>query len=197
MIYRYYNIRTLYKDTIEYDIGYITHQIILRYQLMIETYHIVIKKFVKKPDERALPISPFFYLYTNMIELGQVIVNLANMLAETEAKYRDVTNPLWVDLTSRTRRTTRDYTGSPENLTTVFGQPAVSKGESGEENLQGAQAYQAQLIAEQKRKRKELRKQRKDMQKGIVTPTKGTYPWKKPGFKKLWKYDYGWSIENW
>ncbi|XP_053622700.1 uncharacterized protein LOC128682156 [Plodia interpunctella] len=202
-IYRYYNIRALYHDTWEYDVGYLCHQIIYRYQIMIETYHIVIKKFVKDPDRRILTIPPFFYFYTNMIEQSQLIFEYVHMLEESEAKYRGITNMHWVDLSTRSRVKKKGYYKDMDDATAggdaddEDDDPAkIGPNAPPDKDDKVAAAYERQRIAMLLQKKRERKIKKKLAKKGKLQLIKSTYTRRKntTGF---WWFDYGWSIEGW
>ena len=84
---RYFEIRTLYLNTLEFEVGYLTHEIIYRYQLILELYHMVEKKFMNKEMANYAPVNYMFYIYTNILVHSKAIIHLCNMMHEIEKKY--------------------------------------------------------------------------------------------------------------
>ena len=84
---RYFEIRTLYLNTLEFEVGYLTHEIIYRYQLILELYHMVEKKFMNKEMANYAPVNYMFYIYTNILMHSKAIIHLCNMMHEIEKKY--------------------------------------------------------------------------------------------------------------
>ncbi|KAL0858506.1 hypothetical protein ABMA27_012368 [Loxostege sticticalis] len=174
-IRRYFDRRFLYVNTKEYEIGYLAYDIIYRYQMMIEIFHIMHTKYYLEPRRNKAPVSYMFYMYRNMLEYGTTIIHLCNMMHEIELKYQKAKIGHWDDY--------------PE----AEDVKAKTKQNKTAENKENIDDYERRRLEEYKRRRRQRKRNRKQSYinfKGHSTPDR------RPK-KSFWPLHYGWSIEYW
>ncbi|XP_052748100.1 uncharacterized protein LOC113520879 isoform X2 [Galleria mellonella] len=171
---KYYQRRYLYANNKEYEIGYLTHEIISRYQTVLEILHYAIVKFDENPSKfrNNAPPTLMFYYYTNVLEQCKVIIHLCRMMHELEKKYTSNQNPVFDDY------------ALPENK--------KGKRNSSSMNQQAIDDYLKKRAAERLKRRKKYKKLRKNPMYFYAT----TQKYKRPT-KSYWPQHYGWSIEYW
>nr|XP_049699068.1 uncharacterized protein LOC110370821 [Helicoverpa armigera] len=173
---RYMGTRYFYENNLQYEVGYMTSEIITKYQRMLEIYHIAQDKWRKHQNREFASSIYMLYLYTNILEMGTVIGHLCAMLAEMELRFRDP---------SRKKTGFEDYHMPPKKKTQKHGTEAFEA---------SIDEYEKRLLDGQKKRRKQRNKDRK---KNLYAGYKPTPPDKKPRGSS-WALDYGWSIEyNW
>ncbi|XP_059055019.1 uncharacterized protein LOC131849050 [Achroia grisella] len=165
----YYALRQLYLDNKEYEIGYLTHEIISRYQTMLEVFHFAIEKFEKNQNRNQAPPTVMFYYYTNVLEQSKVIIHLCNMLHELERKYSSKRNVLFDDYNLESNAKKRNGSSSSQKA---------------------LEEYLQKKADERKRKQKRLKKKRQHPQYLFESTTRRVV-------KSFWPLHYGWSIEYW
>lgn len=84
----YYDKRYFYENNIEYEVGYMTNEIITKYQKMLELFYMAQKRFFFNQNRNFAPSTYMIYLYTNVLEMATVIGHLCNMLHELEEKFK-------------------------------------------------------------------------------------------------------------
>ncbi|XP_030035645.2 uncharacterized protein LOC115451453 [Manduca sexta] len=171
---KYYHIRYLYYDNLEYEVGYVTHEIIFKYQIVLELFHLMQRKFEFNQDRHTAPITYMLYIYTNILYQSTDIIHLCNMMHEIEAKYKNYkSRGVFADDVPD-----KDSVG---NRTEMEKERAIA-------------AYQKKLAAIERKVRKEQKKRMKMIKQGkIFSPTIRTTR----TYKKMWDLHYGWSIETW
>nr|XP_034838811.1 uncharacterized protein LOC117994945 [Maniola hyperantus] len=87
---RYFQVRWLYVNNLEFEVGYLVHEIIHRYQMVLELYQMAERRFLPHQNENFAWSSYMLYMYVNILEQCKVIMHLCNMLHELEAKYRKI-----------------------------------------------------------------------------------------------------------
>ncbi|CAH0730926.1 unnamed protein product, partial [Brenthis ino] len=85
---RYFEIRYLYVNTLEFEVGYLTHEIIYRYQLVLELYQMVERRFMPLQNLNIASTSYMLYIYTNILMHSKTIIHLCNMMHELKRKYK-------------------------------------------------------------------------------------------------------------
>ncbi|XP_052746001.1 uncharacterized protein LOC128199655 [Bicyclus anynana] len=86
---RYWHIRYLYVDNLDFEVGYLMHETIRRYQVVLELYQMVERRYMPFQDQHYIQAPVMLYIYINILEQCKEIVHLINMLHEIELKYRD------------------------------------------------------------------------------------------------------------
>ncbi|XP_047032882.1 uncharacterized protein LOC124639514 [Helicoverpa zea] len=173
---RYMGTRYFYENNLQYEVGYMTSEIITKYQRMLEIYHIAQDKWRKHQNREFASSIYMLYLYTNILEMGTVIGHLCAMLAEMELRFRDP---------SRKKTGFEDYHMPPKKKTQKHGTEAFEA---------SIDDYEKRLLDGQKKRRKQRNKDRK---KNLYAGYKPTPANRKPRGSS-WALDYGWSIEyNW
>ncbi|KAJ0184307.1 hypothetical protein K1T71_000730 [Dendrolimus kikuchii] len=84
---RYYRIRTLYENNVEYEIGYVSQEIIHRYSHVLELFHQVQKLYDERPTTMFAPIKYVFNMYATVLEECKHIIHLCHMMNVVEKKY--------------------------------------------------------------------------------------------------------------
>ncbi|KAJ0169331.1 hypothetical protein K1T71_015215 [Dendrolimus kikuchii] len=84
---RYYKIRTLYENNVEYEIGYVSQKIIHRYSHVLELFHQVRKLYDERPTTMFAPIKYVFNMYATVLEECKHIIHLCHMMNVIEKKY--------------------------------------------------------------------------------------------------------------
>ncbi|CAG9577655.1 unnamed protein product [Danaus chrysippus] len=175
---RYFHVRDLYVGNLEYEVGYLTHEVILHYQMILELYQIIDRRYIKHPMRNFAPVNYMFFMYTNILELSKVIIHLCNMMHELEKKYKTIKGGVFTDVGDKADK------GGDAHQKKV-------------KEIEGQQAeyerWLAQQIKEQKKAMKEKKKYYKQLAKHGITSSVT----KKKKRKKIFPLDYGWSIENW
>ncbi|XP_032528241.2 uncharacterized protein LOC116778363 [Danaus plexippus] len=177
---RYFQVRDLYVGTFEYEVGYLTHEVILHYQMILELYQIVDRRYLRHPERNFGPVNYVFYMYTNILELSKVIIHLCNMLHELEKKYKKIKGGVFGDVGDK-----------------------KDKAEKGEEynkkvqEIQGQEAEYEKWLAQQIKEQKKALKEKKKYYKQLAKHGMTSAVTKKKPKKKIFPLDYGWSIENW
>ncbi|XP_050360308.1 uncharacterized protein LOC126780086 isoform X2 [Nymphalis io] len=176
---RYFEMRSLYTDSMEYEIGFLCHEIIYRYQLLLELYQMVERRFVSFEHKNYASVTYMFYIYTNILEQSKVIIHLCNMLHEVEKKYKNVKKGLFSDYADRI---------GPDGAPNAWEKNRTSL----EQARQAYERWLRQKRREQRKREKERKKYLQQMVKfGLTTARKQTTK------KRSWPIQYGWSIENW
>ncbi|XP_075984009.1 uncharacterized protein LOC142981789 [Anticarsia gemmatalis] len=83
---RYLELRYTYRNSTDFEVGYMVHEIIAKYQRLLELFYIVRKKFSKYKFRFKAPSSYMAIMYTNILDVSQMIIHLCNMLHEVEIK---------------------------------------------------------------------------------------------------------------
>ncbi|XP_045526280.1 uncharacterized protein LOC123715350 [Pieris brassicae] len=177
-IKHYYNIRALYTENKEYEIGYLTHEIIFRYQIMLELYNFIEKRYYKNLTSNVAPVSLMLYFYGNILEDSHAIIHLCNMLHEVDRKFK-YNSKIKKKYDSAFKDSFDDSKkGSPRTL---------SKDE----------IYERYLKMKRKEANKKMRlakkKRKMYMKYGITTKAVPKYQTK----KSRYPLHYGWSLEDW
>ncbi|XP_045508889.1 uncharacterized protein LOC123704554 [Colias croceus] len=175
---RYFRIRGTYADNSEYEIGYVTHEIIFHYQILLELYQLIEKRFLLHPKLNAAPTELMLYFYSNIVEESRTIIYLCNMLHEVEQKYKGRGS-------KKNKNAFDDYLDESSKKGSKSNVP-LTKEEQYEE-------YVKMKEREAARKRRQLAKQRKQMEKYGVRTRPSIFVTKKGRFP----LHYGWSIEEW
>ncbi|CAH0404123.1 unnamed protein product [Chilo suppressalis] len=183
-IRKYYHIRFLYSDNLQYEVGYLVHEIVHKYQMMLELYHLVVKRFLAVQDKHFAPVTYMLYMYTNVLEYSMAVIHLCNMLHELEKKYqkKKKISVFDNDVVTQMTRASR----GPRNVTVTLPPREPYEGRK--------ETYLDRQAAERKRKRKQMKKDRQQMI--ISGDWKRTTVNKRPK-KGMWPLEYGWSIEYW
>lgn len=79
--------RHFYENNLEFEIGYMTHEIISKYQRMLEMFYMAEKRYFSNVLKNIAPTTYMLYMYTNVLEIANVIKHLCHMLNEIETKY--------------------------------------------------------------------------------------------------------------
>ncbi|CAH2083686.1 unnamed protein product [Euphydryas editha] len=169
---RYFGLRYLYTKTLEFEVGYLCHEIVYRYQLVLELYQMAERRFVKFENRNFAPVGYMFYIYTNILQQSQDIIHLCHMLHEIEKKYKGK------------RGVFDDYGENRDNK--------VNSSSAMKSELAYEKWLQKQRQEERKRQ-KERKKYLKQLHKFGMTTTKK----KTRNKNSSWPLHYGWSIENW
>ncbi|CAH0595299.1 unnamed protein product [Chrysodeixis includens] len=171
---KYFYIRHFYENNVDYEVGYVTNEIITKYQKMLEIYYMAQKRYFYDQDRNFAPPTYMIYLYTNLLELATVIGHLSNMLHEIEDKYKAVPKSGF-----------SDYHLGRENKYDL---------DAHRNRIRAEAALQRQLARE---KRMRARQRKKMREKNLYIGYKPTPPPRRPKIKRRWPLHYGWSIENW
>ncbi|CAK1553256.1 unnamed protein product [Leptosia nina] len=164
---------------ISYKNAYLCHEIIFRYQILLELYQMIEKRYYHKLRSDVAPSSLMLYFYTNILEESQAIIHLCNMLHEIEDKYR-YNSPIKKKHDSAFQdsfdiKDEKNRTLSPDET---------------------YERYQRLMKKEALKRERERKKQRKMYLKfGITTKSQenSIYRTKKSRFP----LHYGWSLEDW
>ncbi|XP_041983590.1 uncharacterized protein LOC121736458 [Aricia agestis] len=175
----YFQMRILYSNTLEYEVGYLTHEIIYKYGLILEMYKLVTDKMAGELEKTPEAPNMFvFHIYTYILEHGRAIAVLCDMLRVLEDKYR------------RTKKK-----GIFENDEIFEREQALKEAKYNHSSPQ-ATAHE-EYLKRWRRERKRLIRLERQRNKAFATfrpysSTRRTTPKRGP-----WPLIYGWSIEDW
>ncbi|XP_046976274.1 uncharacterized protein LOC124542349 [Vanessa cardui] len=173
---RYFEVRGLYTDSMEFEVGYLNQDIIHRYTILLELYQMMERRIINKEHLHLASGNHFFYMYTTMLEQSKAIIHLCNMLHEIENKYKSAKKGVGI---------------FHDETHFAMGPSAVDK-TAVNDNHQAYERWLQMKRREERKRAKERKKYWKQLQKfGLTTKRKPTTR------KGSWPLQYGWSIENW
>ncbi|XP_026331516.1 uncharacterized protein LOC113238879, partial [Hyposmocoma kahamanoa] len=88
-IYRHYKYREIYWGSKHYEIGYMTYNLVSKYQQMVEIYNLVVKFYASRNHTRYATTYYLLYLYSCMVTFQKTIVYMTESLHELDSRYKD------------------------------------------------------------------------------------------------------------
>ncbi|KAJ2951950.1 hypothetical protein O0L34_g4205 [Tuta absoluta] len=180
---KYFPLRILYLDNLEFEVGYLVYQVVHRYQMMVELYELAHRKFYLHEWQMKAEPKYMFYIYRNMLKLSNVIIHMCNMAHLMEKKYEGHES-----IFTHTDPSDKASKGSKKKTKTT------ARGNQNGGELDAALQFNKHFEHMEKQKKKALKKERQRHEIAgmtIYTP-KG-----EPKRPERYPYIYGWSIEDW